>query len=84
MENQHKEIFEGYLAYWLLPLPASSSSILDSMVQRSQCRNYLAVGQSPENRTEWQGFLKALDMEEEGSDILFQFVLCKGYESALI
>ena len=54
------------------------------MVWQSQCTNYLAVGQSPKNRTEWQGFSKALGMEEEGSDILFQFVLCKGYETALI
>ena len=28
--------------------------------------------------------MKALDLEEEGSDILFQFLLCKGYEAALI
>ena len=54
------------------------------MVRQSQCRNYLAVGKSPENRTEWQGVLKAFDIEEERSDILFQFVLCKGYEVALI
>ena len=53
------------------------------MVQQSQCRNYLAVGQSPEIRAEWQGFLKTLDLEED-SGILFQFVLCKGYEAALI
>ena len=32
----------------------------------------------------WQGFLKALDLEEERSDILFQFVISKGYEAALI
>ena len=28
--------------------------------------------------------MKALDKEEEGSNILFQFVLCKGHEAALI
>ena len=28
--------------------------------------------------------MKALDLEEEGYDILFQFVLCKGFEAALI
>ena len=85
MENQHKEIFEvfgGNLAYWLLPLVNNNTG--NSMVRQSQYRNYLALGQSPENRTEWQGFLKALDQEEEGSDILFQFVLCKSYEAALI
>ena len=85
MENQHKEIFEvfgGNLAYWLLPLVNTNSK--KSMVRQSQCRNYLAVGISPENRTEWQGFLKALDLEERWSDILFQFVLCKGYKAALI
>ena len=42
-----------------------------------------ADGQSPENRTEWQEFLKTLD-QEEGSDILFQFVRCKGYEASVI
>ena len=85
MENQQKKIFEvsgGNLAYWLLPLVNTNSE--NSMVWQSQCRNYLAVGQSPKNRTEWQGFSKALGMEEEGSDNLFQFVLCKGYEAALI
>ena len=85
MENQHKiifEVFEGNLAYWLLPLVDTNSK--NSMVRQSQYRNYLAVGESPKNRTKWQGFLKALDIEEEGSDILFQFVLCKGYEAALI
>ena len=85
MENQHREIFEvfgGNLAYLLLPLINTNSE--NAMVRQSQCRNYLAVGQSPEKRTEWQRFLKALDMEEEGSDILFQFVLCKSYEAALI
>ena len=85
MENQHKEIFEVFrsnLAYWLLPLVNTNSE--NSMVRNIQCRNYLALGQSPENRTERQGFLKALDQEEEGSDILFHFVLFKGYEAALI
>ena len=85
IENQHKEIYEvfgGNVAYWLLPLINTNSE--NSMVRQSQCRNFLAVGQSSKNRTEWQGFLKALNMEEEGSDILFQFVLCKGYEAALI
>ena len=28
--------------------------------------------------------MKALDLEEERSDIQFQFVLCKGYKAALI
>ena len=85
MENQHKEIFEvfgGNIAYWLLPLVNTNSE--NSMVRKSQCRNYLVVGQSPENRTETQRILKALDKEEEGSDILFQLVLCKGYEAAWI
>ena len=85
MENQHREIFGvfgGNVAYWLLPLANTNSE--NAMVRQSQCRNYLAVGQSPENRIEWQRFLKALDMDEEGSDILFQFVLCKSYEAALI
>ena len=79
MEKQHKEIFEvfgGNLANWLLTLFNTNSE--NSMVRQSQCGNYLAVGQSPENKTEYQGFLKALDLEEEGSDILFQFVICKG------
>ena len=85
MENQYKEIFEvfgGNLAYWLLPLLHTNSE--NSMVQQSHCRNYLAVGQSPENKTEWQGFLKALGMEEEGSGIIFKSGLCKGCEVALI
>ena len=85
IENQHKEIFEvfrGSLAYWLLPLVNTNSE--NSMVRQRQCRNYLAVAQSPENRTEWQGFSKASRMEEEGPNILFQFVLCKGYEAGLI
>ena len=71
MENQHKEIFEvigGNLAYWLLPLV--NTNIENSMARQSQCRNYLAVEQSPENRTEQQGFLKALDLEEEGLDMI--------------
>ena len=53
MENQHKEIFEvfeGNLAYWLLPLVNTNSE--NSMARQSQCRNCLAVEQSPENRTE--------------------------------
>ena len=66
MENQHREIFEvfgGNVAYWLLPLTNTNSE--NAMVRQSQCRNYLAVGQSPENRIEWQRFLKALDMDED-------------------
>ena len=85
MENRHREIFEvfgGNLAYWLLSLVNTNSE--NAMVRQSQCRNYLAVRQSTENSTEWQKFLKALDTEEEGSDILFQFILCKSYEAALI
>ena len=85
MENQHKEIFEVFgdnLAYWRLTLVNTNSE--NSMVQQSQCGNYLAVGLSPEHRIEQQGFLKALDLEEERSDIQFQFVLCKGYKAALI
>ena len=53
MENRHREIsevFGGNLPYWLLPLVNTNSE--NAMVQQSQCRNYLAVGQSPENRTE--------------------------------
>ena len=85
MGNRHRELFElfgGKLPYWLLLLVNTNSD--NAMVRQSQCKNYLAVGQSPENRTEWQIFLKALNMEGEGSDILFQFVLCKSYEAALI
>ena len=54
MGNQYKEIFEvfgGKLAYWLLPLVNTNSEHF--MVQQSHCRNYLAVGQSPEIRAEW-------------------------------
>ena len=53
MEKQHKEIFEvfgGNLANWLLTLFNTNSE--NSMVRQSQCGNYLAVGQSPENKTE--------------------------------
>ena len=65
METRHREIFEvfgGNLTYWLPP-PVNTNSE-NAMVQQIQCRNYLAVGQSPENRTERQRFLKALVMEE--------------------
>ena len=57
MENQHKEIFEvfgGNLAYRLLPLVNTNNE--NTVVRRSQCKNYLAVGQSPENRTERRYF----------------------------
>ena len=53
MENQHKEIFEVFgdnLAYWRLTLVNTNSE--NSMVQQSQCGNYLAVGLSPEHRIE--------------------------------
>ena len=48
------EVFGGNLPYW--PLPFVDSSIENAMVRQSQCKNYLAVGKSPENRTEWQRF----------------------------
>ena len=49
MENRHKGIFEvfgGNLAYWVLPLVNTNNE--KTMVQQSQCKNYLVVGQSPE------------------------------------
>ena len=78
MEKQHKEIFEvfgGNSAYWLLPLVNTNSK--KSMVQQSQCRNYLAIGISPENRTEWQGFLKALDLKKKGQTFCFSLFYVK-------
>ena len=72
MENRHREIFEvfeGNLAYWLLPLVNTNSE--NAVVRQSQCRNYLAIGQSPENRTEWQRFLKALDTKKKGQIFYF-------------
>ena len=52
MDDEYKENFEvpgGNLAYWLLLLV--NTSIENSTVQKSQCGNYLEVGQSTENRT---------------------------------
>ena len=85
MENRQREMFEvfgGNLTYWLLPLVNTNSE--SAMVQQNQRKNYLAVGQSPENRAERQKVLKNVDREELGSDVLSQFVLCKGYEATWV
>ena len=54
MENRHKEIFQvfgGNLAYWPLPLVNTISE--NAMVRQSHYCYYLAVAQSPYNRSEW-------------------------------
>ena len=85
MENQYKEILEvfgGNLAYWLLLLSVPTVRILWCNKTIAEAIWQLVKVQKIELKG--RNFLKALDMKEDGSYILFQSGLYKGYEAALI
>ena len=84
-ESDSYKLFADKLCHWLLSLVNMDTPTSEE--RQEQCKKYLTISMNAENRNDWELFLKKVNVQNstrKGSDILFQFLIFKSYEKALI